>query len=254
MNAPGEIRTEAEARLPGLPPLWVVRLGIVPYEEAVVLQERVLHARRLRQIPDVLLLLEHPPVITMGRGARAENLLVDPAVLAAEGIQVTETARGGDVTYHGPGQIVGYPILDLTEQERDVHRYLRVLEESLIRTLARFELRAERSPGLTGVWVGRNKVAAIGIGVRHWITWHGFALNVTTSLDAFTLIVPCGIREQGRGVTSLERLLGREISDEEVIPPLIEEFAALFHRRPVLRAPADLCEALSGCAAGLPLP
>lgn len=208
------------------PPLWVVRAGTVPYGEAVELQERIRQARQQGGIPDVLLLLQHPPVITLGRAADPSHLLVDREALARRGVEVCETARGGDVTYHGPGQLVGYPIFSLVERGRDVHRFLRDVEEALIVALARFGIEGGRVPGLTGVWVGSEKVAAIGIGVRHWITWHGFALNVSTDLDAFGLIVPCGIRD--RGVTSLERLLGRRVEEEEVTGAVVSGYSEVF--------------------------
>jgi lipoyl(octanoyl) transferase len=210
--------------------LWVVRAGTVPYDEAVALQERLVAARGAGQIPDVLLLLDHPPVITLGRRSPAEHLVADAETLRQKGVEVRETARGGDVTYHGPGQLVGYPILDLNGRGRDVHQYLRDLEEALIRALAHWELKGAREPGLTGVWVGGEKVAAIGIGVRRWITWHGFALNVTTALDAFSLIVPCGIRD--RGVTSLRQLLGLDVPDDEVVRAVTGAFADVFGALP----------------------
>lgn len=211
-------------------PVWIVDAGVVPYAEAVELQERIRTARQEQKIPDVLLLLEHPAVITLGRGAHAEHLLADPDALRSRGVEVHESARGGDVTYHGPGQIVGYPIFDLNDHGRDVHRYLRDVEEALILTLGEFGLEGGRVAGLTGVWVGNEKVAAIGIGVRHWVTWHGFALNVSTALDAFQLIVPCGIRD--RGVTSLERLLGRDVAQDEVLAAIIRCFSRVFDHDP----------------------
>ncbi len=204
---------------------WV-DLGRVPYGEALTLQERCHAARKEGRIPDTLLLLEHPAVITMGRTAKQENLLADPEVLAARGVELYEAARGGDITYHGPGQLVGYPIFDLEGHRKDVHWYLRSVEESLISALASFGLKGERVSGRTGVWVGDEKVAAIGVGVRRWVTWHGFALNVSTDLDAFSLIVPCGIRD--KGVTSLERLLGREVSPSEVRPAILRGFSEVF--------------------------
>lgn len=211
-------------------PLWIIQPGRVAYPEAVALQERLNRARQEGRIPDTLLLLEHPPVITLGRGAHAEHVVADPESLARRGVPVYETARGGDVTYHGPGQLVGYPIFDLTARGRDVHRYLRDVEEALIRALATWGLEGERVPGLTGVWVGRDKVAAIGIGVRRWVTWHGFALNVSTELDAFELIVPCGIRD--RGVTSLQKLLGHEVPAPQVTDAIVDAFAAVFGLAP----------------------
>jgi lipoate-protein ligase B len=211
-------------------PLWVVQAGTVPYDEAVALQERIHRARREGTVPDVLLLLQHPAVITLGRGAHEEHLLLDRQALEARGVQVRETARGGDVTYHGPGQLVGYPIFDLHDHGKDVHRYLRNVEEALIRALAAFGLEAGRVPKLTGVWVGSEKVAAIGVGVRHWVTWHGFALNVSTDMDAFKLIVPCGIRD--RGVTSLERLLSRTVPEVEVTEAVVGAFGEVFNLAP----------------------
>lgn len=207
-------------------PLRTLHAGVVPYAEAVALQERLHHDRVEGRIPDTLLLLEHPPVITLGRRAHEEHLLVDREALSRRGVEVYEAARGGDVTYHGPGQLVGYPIIDLTERGKDVHRYLRDLEEALIRALAHWGLKGERVPELTGVWVGNDKVAAIGIGVRRWVTWHGFALNVTTELDAFRMIVPCGIRD--RGVTSLAHLLGQEPTEVEVVETVAKAFTEVF--------------------------
>jgi lipoyl(octanoyl) transferase len=220
---------EAAGR-PAAEVLWAVRAGRVEYPAAVALQERVLAARRAGQVPDVLLLLEHPPVITMGRSARAEHLLEGPTHLAARGVALHEAARGGDVTYHGPGQLVGYPILDLAQHRKDVHWYLRTLEEALILTLEGFGLAGRRVPGRTGVWVGEEKVAAIGIGVRGWVTWHGFALNITTDLSAFGLIVPCGIRD--RGVTSLAQLLGRPVSLGEAEEAVVNALGTCFRRTP----------------------
>lgn len=220
------------------PPLWVVYAGEVEYDAAVALQERTRLARQEGRVPDVLLLLQHPPVITLGRGAHAENLLVDREALAQRGVQVRDTARGGDITYHGPGQLVGYPIFHLLDHGKDVHKYLRGVEETLIRTLARFGLPGERVPGLTGVWVGNDKVAAIGVGVRHWVTWHGFALNISTDLDAFQMIVPCGIRD--RGVTSLQRLLNREVPLEDVVAAVTQSFAEVFHLQPTIQPLAAL--------------
>lgn len=224
--------------------LWVVDAGVVPYADAVALQERTHAARRSGAIPDTLLLLEHPAVITLGRGAHEEHLLASREMLARQGISVFEAARGGDITYHGPGQLVGYPIFDLNAHGRDVHRYLRDLEETIIRTAETFGITADRVPGLTGVWVGNEKVAAIGIGVRHWVTWHGFALNVTTALDAFRLIVPCGIRD--RGVTSLAALLGSAPGREAVINVVVGCFGSVFGLRPETVPFDELLASLSG--------
>ncbi|MBI3935095.1 MAG: lipoyl(octanoyl) transferase LipB [Acidobacteria bacterium] len=184
----------------------VFQLGRVPYRDAWALQRQWTELRRRGEIPDRLLLLEHPPVITLGRNALREHLLSSPEVLAAEGIEVVETNRGGDVTFHGPGQLVGYPILDLSRIRKDVVWYVRTLEEGILRTLQELDLAAGRRAGMTGVWVGESKVAAIGIHISRWITSHGFALNVETDLGSFRHIVPCGIAAYP--VTSLRELLG----------------------------------------------
>src|SRR5213593_1522669 len=188
------------------------RLGVVPYADALELQRALVEDRRANRVGDLLLLVEHPHVLTLGvrgDGGRG-HILVTAEALAARGVEVHETGRGGDVTYHGPGQIVGYPILDLKPDRCDVHRYVRDLEDVLIRTAADFGIGAQRVPGLTGVWVGREKLAAIGVRLSRWITSHGFALNVSTDLEYFNLIVPCGIAD--RGVTSVERLLGQPVA------------------------------------------
>lgn len=200
----------------------VIHLGRMAYGPAWEIQRAVGQKVRLGQIPDTLLLVEHAPVYTVGRGARGSlaNLVWDDARRQAEGIELYEVDRGGDITYHGPGQIVGYPILDLTRHGRDLHGYLRALEEALILTLKRFAIQAGRLPPHTGVWVGHEKVAAIGVKASHWITQHGFALNVDPDLSHFTGIIPCGI--QDKGVTSMARLLGRAVSLDEVQPPLIQ--------------------------------
>ena len=199
--------------------------GHLPYEQGLQLQERLLQERR-QQDSDVLLLLEHPPVITLGRGGKASNLRLPEATLAARGIPVHWVGRGGDVTYHGPGQLVGYPIVDLTAQGHDLHRFLRLLEETLLTTLAAFGLRGRRQPGRTGVWVDDAKIASIGIGVRHWVSWHGFALNVATDLRAFDTIVPCGLA--GVTMTSMAALLGEEIPLAAVEAVLIDAFSRCF--------------------------
>jgi len=210
-------------------PLDVRRLGLIPYGDALELQKRLVDQRRAGEIPDTLLLLEHPHVITLGSGAHDENVLVSPEERAARGIELFETGRGGDVTYHGPGQLVGYPILDLAPDRKDVHIYVRDIEEVLIRTAAAFGVEAKRVPGLTGVWVGpdgrEEKLAAIGIRISRWITSHGFALNVSTNLDHFNLIVPCGIVD--RQVTSLEKLLGRAVAMAEAERAVEQAFFAL---------------------------
>jgi lipoyl(octanoyl) transferase len=210
--------------------LQVRRLGVVPYAEALDLQAQMVEERRSGRIPDQLLLLQHPPVITLGVKARnsRSNVLATPAVLDEQGVELFETGRGGDVTYHGPGQLVGYPILDLKPDRCDVHRYVRDLEEALIGTAAAFGVSAGRISGLTGAWVGKNKLAAIGVRISRWITSHGFALNVGTDLSHFDLIVPCGITD--KGVTSLEVLTGRPVPMPDVENAAIAAFAAVFAR------------------------
>jgi lipoyl(octanoyl) transferase len=187
----------------------VYSLGRVSYFDAWSLQRQWAGLRRAGDIPDRLLFVEHPPVITLGRNARREHLLSAPETLAAEGIEVVETNRGGDVTFHGPGQLVGYPILDLGAIRKDVVWYVRTLEEAIIRSLQPLGLSPERCPGMTGVWVGERKVAAIGVHISRWITTHGFALNVDTDLASFRHIVPCGIASHP--VTSLRALLGAAV-------------------------------------------
>jgi lipoyl(octanoyl) transferase len=176
---------------------------------------------------EVFILLEHPHVITLGRGFHIENLLLSPDLLSKHGISVEETARGGDVTYHGPGQVVGYPIISLAEKP-DLHLYLRNLEELMIRTVADFGIQAGRKEGMTGIWVGDKKIGAIGVRVVRWITTHGFALNVNTDLKYFDYIVPCGIKQFG--VTSLKELLGHEVSVDDVHRSLIDHFGKIFER------------------------
>lgn len=208
-------------------PCWVVGPTPIDYEPAHQLQKRLLDARIAGAVPDVLLLAEHPPTVTLGRRADAANVVTDPARLEALGFTVHHIERGGDVTYHGPGQITGYPIVSLDDHGRDLHKYMRNLEEVLIRTLARWGLTGERVEGLTGVWVGGAKVAALGIKVRRWVTMHGFALNVRTDLTHFAHIVPCGITD--KPVTSLQRLLsGEGPGVAEVGRAVVEEFEAVF--------------------------
>ena len=210
------------------PALEVRRLGIVGYQEALDLQRQLVEARKQGRIPDQLLLLEHPPVITLGarnHNART-NVLETAESLARKGVGLFEAGRGGDVTYHGPGQLVGYPILELPVDRRDVHRYVRDLEEVLIQAVSGFGITAGRIPGLTGIWVGDNKLAAIGVRLSRWVTSHGFALNVNTNLSHFGLIVPCGIAD--KGVTSLARVLGRPVAMAEVMDAVERHFARLF--------------------------
>jgi lipoyl(octanoyl) transferase len=214
--------------------LEVRRLGTMSYPEALAMQRALVEERRADRVPDLLLLLQHPAVITLGvkgDGGRS-NVVAPPDRLSELGIAVEETGRGGDVTYHGPGQIVGYPIVDLRPDRQDVHRYVRDLEEVMIRTCADYGLDAGRIAGLTGTWIGAEKIGAIGVRISRWITSHGFAFNVSTRLDHFQLIVPCGIAD--RGVTSLEKATGRAIPIDEAEDRMIEHFGAVFDR--VVRA------------------
>jgi len=204
----------------------VRRLGQVTYRGAWDLQREMVLRRAADEIPDTLLLLTHPPVITLGRGGHLDHLVASSEQLAARGVEFVETDRGGDITFHGPGQIVGYAIVDLGPRGRDLHRYLRDVEQMLILALAEFGIAAGRAPGLTGVWVGDAKVGAIGIRVTRWIAHHGFALNVDTDLSFFDLIVPCGIPD--RRVTSMSALLGRPVERAAVEDALDRAFAAVF--------------------------
>ena len=212
-----------------MPRLEVRRLGLVAYADALELQRALVEERKADHIDDTLLLVEHPPVLTLGvrgDGGRS-HIVAGPDILRSQGIEVLETGRGGDITYHGPGQLVGYPIIDLKPDRCDVHRYVRDLEDVLIRTAAAYGIEAGRVEGLTGVWVGREKLAAIGVRIARWITSHGFALNVTTDLDYFSLIVPCGIAD--RGVTSLARLLGRTLDPLELTNRVVDNFSNVFN-------------------------
>jgi lipoyl(octanoyl) transferase len=212
----------------------VKRLGLIDYQRALDLQRELVERRKRGEIPDQLLLLEHPDVITLGVKTRNDrsHVLESEASLAARGVALFETGRGGDVTYHGPGQLVGYPILDLKPDRCDVHRYVRDLEEVLIRAVATFDIAAGRVPGLTGIWVGAGdrqaKLAAIGVRISRWVTSHGFALNVNTDLSQFGLIVPCGITD--KGVTSMERELGRRVPMDEVMNAVERSMLNVFAR------------------------
>jgi lipoyl(octanoyl) transferase len=204
----------------------VRRLGRIGYREAWALQREAVSERHAGRIPDTLLLLEHPPVITLGRSGSEAHLLGSDRDLVERGIELVPSDRGGDITFHGPGQIVGYSIVDLERRGRDLHRYLRDLESVLLLALAEFGIRAGRAPGLTGVWVGDAKVAAIGIRVSRWIAHHGFALNVDTDLSYFDLIVPCGISD--RGVTSMVALAGGPIDRRGVEDALARAYDRVF--------------------------
>ncbi len=211
-------------------PLAVRRLGNVGYADALALQRELVEDRKADRIGDTLLLVEHPHVITLGvcgDGGRS-HILAPADVLASRRVEVFEAGRGGDVTYHGPGQVVGYPIISLRPDRCDVHRYVRDLEEVVIRTARDFGVETVRIPGCTGVWVGNDKLAAIGVRISRWVTSHGFALNVDTDLDYFNLIVPCGLRS--RGVTSLRRL-GVDASRPAVEQSVSTHFAAVFDRQ-----------------------
>jgi len=196
-------------------PLRCVFLGRVPYADAAALQDRLVDGVRRGEDADTLLLLTHPPVITLGRTTKPGHVLIGDEARVARGIELHEAGRGGDVTYHGPGQLVGYPIVALSGARRDAHRYLRAIEEGLIATAAAFGVAAARVDGLTGVWAGPAKLAAIGVRIgTGWITSHGFALNCGSDLSGFETIVPCGLGD--RSVTSLSRCLGREVAPEQV--------------------------------------
>ena len=212
-----------------MPGLDVRRLGRVRYADGLALQERLVEQRKAGAGPDTLLLLEHEPVFTLGRNARQENVLFPAEALRERGFDVFEAGRGGDVTYHGPGQLVAYPILELPHERRDVHRYVRDLEEVMIRLCADYGLPAGRVPGRTGCWVDDDKIGAIGVRISRWVTSHGLAFNVTTDLAPFRLIVPCGISD--KGVTSLLKLLGRDVPMDEVMDRLEAQFRALFDAR-----------------------
>jgi lipoate-protein ligase B len=202
-------------------------LGRLRYAEALEVQQQSVELRKSGAISDRLIFVEHPHVVTMGRNGRHENLLAKPELLARSGIEFYETDRGGDVTYHGPGQIVGYPILDLREWKRDVHAYVRAIEQVIIDALAEFGIAAGREAGATGVWTSQGKIAAIGVHISRWVTSHGFALNVDTDLNYFRYIVPCGLTKP---VTSM-RSLGCQAERGEVVAALIQNFGQVFDRR-----------------------
>ncbi|MEO6726572.1 MAG: lipoyl(octanoyl) transferase LipB [Blastocatellia bacterium] len=207
-------------------------IGLVPYGEAHELQKELVEKRKADEIPDTFLLLQHPHVITLGRAADRTNILADEATRTAFGVELHETGRGGDVTYHGPGQLMGYPILKLLPGRQDIRRYVSDIQEVLIRTARDFGVEAEARGGEhVGVWVGDDKLAAIGIRISRWVTMHGFAFNVTTALNYFQLIVPCGIRDHG--VTSLEKLLGHPVEMDLVVKSAQQHFGEVFNRQMV---------------------
>ena len=208
--------------------LDIYELGTVPYEKALEYQESLLAKRIAEKIPDSLILLEHPPTITTGRKGNTGNLLVRKEYLEKHGVSFIHASRGGDITFHGPGQIVGYPILNLKNHEMDIRKHLRNIEEVIIRTLGDFEIEGRRIDGVTGVWVKRSKIASIGIAIRKWVTYHGFALNVSTNLDYFELILSCGITDVR--ITSIGSWLGNEESIEmdDVVRSVIKNFMGVF--------------------------
>jgi lipoyl(octanoyl) transferase len=228
----------------------VIELGLIGYDEALALQRCLAAARKAGTAPDLLLLCEHPNVITIGRNGKIENLLASADALGRRGVGFYHTDRGGDITYHGPGQLVGYPILNLAEIRRDVGWYVRQLEEVMIQVSANFGVKASRVPGRTGVWASaaftpsadaeahEEKLGAIGVHLSRWVTSHGFAYNVSTDLSYFDLIVPCGIA--GRRATSLEKLLGHGVTVAELVPPLVAAFGAVFGMEMALARPDEM--------------
>ena len=211
--------------------LWVERLGLLEYGKALEYQRAVAQARIAGAIEeDVLLLVEHPPVVTQGRSAKDQHLLASPELLAARGVELFEVERGGDVTFHGPGQLVGYPIIDLKRHKRDLHWYLRQVEEALIQALGSFGIPGERQAGYTGVWTQGRKIASIGVHARDWVTWHGFALNVSTDLGYFDLIVPCGI--QAVTMTSMSAELATPVAVDQVAEDVASAFSSVFSLSP----------------------
>lgn len=214
---------------------WIVDVGLIRYAESLELQRRLVEARKTGATPDVLIFCEHPHVITLGRNGKMEHLRAGNRLLAQMNVEFHPTDRGGDITYHGPGQIVGYPILDLTEHRRDVRWYVEQLEETMIRATSDFGVSARRSGGRHGIWVdtlaGEEKLAALGVRLSRWVTSHGFAYNVSTDLRYFDLIVPCGIPD--RRATSLERILGHEVDASQVQERLATRFGEIFERETV---------------------
>ena len=204
----------------------VYRLGLIGYAKAYRLQQELLHKRSEGEIPDVLLLLEHPPTITIGKSGRLENVLASPARLVEKGIPVLFVDRGGDVTYHGPGQLVGYPIIDLRNRGKDLHQYVRDIEEVIIKTLDNFFIQATIDENHAGVWVQNEEIAAIGIAVKRWISMHGFALNVNTDLEPFSLINPCGFSD--RRATSISNILSQKVPMVAVTERLLAHFSEVF--------------------------
>ena len=225
--------------------LWTVPLGQLGYLEALELQRSLARDRISGTIPqDVLLLVEHPPVVTLGRSSKQKHLVASPEFLQSKGVELYEVERGGDVTFHGPGQLVGYPIIDLKRHRQDLHWYLRKIEEALINSLDDYGIPGERNTAYTGVWTRGKKIASIGVHARDWVTWHGFALNVTTDLSYFDLIVPCGI--DGVVMTSISRELGSDdISMQDVRDRITARFAAAFDLTAVITSRSTLLESVA---------
>jgi lipoate-protein ligase B len=233
-----------QRQLPGQRNTLVCDLGLSDYNDAWKLQQKVLEMRAAGEIPDLLLLTEHDHVFTVGKSGTEEHLFASKNALKQEGVEFYHVDRGGDITYHGPGQLVAYPILDLQEYYLDVHRYLRDLEEAIIMTLGEYGIVGERDPRYTGVWVGGKKLAAIGVKVSRWITMHGVAINVNSDLSYFDRIVPCGI--SGRGVTSVERMLSRRVALNEFSKLFVNSFGRVFGCSPAFISLEDLLDLMGG--------
>ena len=236
---------------------FTIDLGLLPYAEAYALQKRIVAARKADAMDDVLLLCQHPHVITQGRNGKREHLLAGENILRQKGVQFFETSRGGDITYHGPGQIVGYPILNLAAIRRDVVWYVRMLEEVMLRASSDFGVTATREPGKTGIWVPHNapnspaeKLGAIGVHISRWVTSHGFAYNVSTDLRFFDLIVPCGIAD--RKATSLEKILNRAVQPSQVSAHLTKHFGEVFHSQMQTISPGELLDRLQQAEQNFP--
>ena len=224
--------------------LWTVPLGRLGYAEALELQRSIARDRISGAISqDVLLLMEHPPVVTLGRSTKQKHLVASPEFLQTHGVELFDVERGGDVTFHGPGQLVGYPIVDLKRHRQDLHWYLRKIEEALINALADYGIPGERNPTFTGVWTRGKKIASIGVYARAWVTWHGFALNVTTDLSFFDLIVPCGIT--GVVMTSIAREIGSDVSAQDVRDRVSAKFAEAFDLTVVVTSRSALLESVA---------
>lgn len=207
---------------------WILKLNTIPYEEALDLQKRLVEMRSQETINDTLILLEHPPVFTITRKATLKNVLASPDELKEKGISLCKTNRGGDITYHGPGQLVGYPIMNLKDYGKDLHKYIRSIEEMIIKLLMDYGISAHRDKNHPGVWVGNEKIAAIGIAVKaSWITMHGFSFNINPDLNHYSLIIPCGISD--KGVTSLSKVLGKSVSQGDVRQKLIQHYGEVFN-------------------------